>query len=227
MKHQESLELTSVIGDGGKQEQKPRISITTWGLHKGTNKYTHCENLIMVGIVHRDLLDLFGNLNGQMGDINLQQTRKRLLDLQLSEVAHDCFQAIGRIRCRTVVNGVALPVNIWLIHYSKDLEEKLGPVLQGATWKKWETKYDVTPKDKEPGRIETAAAAIGRQFANGDLRVPVKTLRSLVPECAKLPPVSFTRAVARALELNGEWLRDGHDLVHVKTIFPGEVEGTA
>jgi hypothetical protein len=225
MKHQDSVELVSIVGDGGRTEKKPRVSITTWGLHKGTNQYTHCKNLVMVGIIHRDLLDLFGNLNGQLGDISLEQTRKRLMDLQLSEVAHDAFQAIGRIQCRTVVEGVALPVNVWLIHYSKNLQEKLEPVLQGAAWKKWETKYDDLAPNKEPGVILTAARAINEHLiklaAAGQTRTSSKALRKSVRECLKLKPDTLSDAISKALDISNKWLREGRGLVYGPGLFVG------
>lgn len=208
MKHQDSVELVEGT-------EKPRVSITTWGLHKGTNKYKHCTNLIMVGIIHRDMLDLFG-VSLDKEDISKEQTWQRLKDLQLSEVAHDCFQAIGRIRCRTVVNGVALPVNVWLIHASSNLREKLDPVLQGAVWKKWETKYDEIPEGKEQGTIKQTAQALDRYLTGCGLQqVPVKSLRRVVPECGRLAPRTMTEVVNLALELNRYWLRHGHNLVRI------------
>lgn len=213
----------SVVGDGGQKELKPRVSITTWGLHKGTNQFTHCANLILVGIIHRDLLDLFGNLSGQMGDIHIEQTRKRLMDLQLSEVAHDCFQAIGRIRCRTVVDGVALPVKVWLIHYSKNLEEKLKPVLQGAEWREWKTKYVEVSPDKQPGIIQGTALVVSRYLdqlqERGILETTSKVLRKEVPECRKLIPQMFTKVLALAVELNRAWVRTGQRLQHGSLLF--------
>ncbi len=223
MRHQESKELVSVCGDGGKPIMKPRVSITTWGLHKGTNQYTHCQNLILMGILHRDLLDLFGNLNGQMGDITIEQTRKRLMDLQLSEVAHDCFQAIGRTRCRTVVDGAALPVNVWLIHYSKNLEDKLKPVLQGAEWKIWQTKYHEVSTDHEPGLIQVAALAVSQYLDRlvecGVLETTSRSIRREVAECKKLIPQTFTKVVSQALERNFAWLRTGQHFSHGSLVF--------
>ncbi len=216
MKHQDSLELVETT-------KKPRVSITTWGLHKGTNKYKHCKNLILVGIIHRDMLDLFG-VSLDKEDITKEQTWQRLKDLQLSEVAHDAFQAIGRIQCRTVMNGVALPVNVWLIHANNNLREKLDPVLQRVVWKKWETKYDEAPEGKEPGIIEQAARAISlyldKLAARGVRRTSSKAIRKAVSECTKLKPDTFTAAVAKALDLNKRWLREGQGLVFVEEIFP-------
>lgn len=208
MKHQDSVEVVEAT-------QKPRVSITTWGLHKGTNKYKHCKNLILVGIIHRDMLDLFG-VSLDKGDITKEQTWQRLKDLQLSEVAHDAFQAIGRTQCRTVVNGTALPVNVWLIHASNNLKEKLDPVLQGAVWKKWETKYDEIPEGEESGKIKQTAQAIRQYLIECDLQhVPVKSLRRTIPECSRLDPKTLTRAIDSALQLNQHWLRHGHSLVPV------------
>ncbi|OQW34803.1 MAG: hypothetical protein A4E19_17975 [Nitrospira sp. SG-bin1] len=215
MKNQDSVEMA---GD------KPRVSITTWGLHKGTNKYKHCKSLIMVGIIHRDPFDLLGVVVGHKGDLSRECTWQRLKDLQLSEVAHDAFQAIGRIQCRTVVNGVALPVNVWLIHSNNRLREKLQPVMHGAVWKKWETKYDEIPEGREKGIIATAAQAVSdyldKLVAIRKTRTSSKAIRKAVSECAKLQPDTFTAVIAKALELNGRWLREGRSLVFVEEVFP-------
>lgn len=215
MKNQDSLELA----DG---TDRPRVSITTWGLHKGTNKYKHCKNLILVGIIHRDMLDLFG-VSLDKGDISKEQTWQRLKDLQLSEVAHDCFQAIGRIRCRTVINGVALPVNVWLIHASNNLREKLDPVLQGAVWKKWDTKYDEIPEGKEPGKIKRAARAISEHLdklaSTGKARTSSREIRKTVNECRQLHPNTLTLTIEEALALNKSWLRQGRGLVYGPSQF--------
>jgi hypothetical protein len=119
-----------------------------------------------------------------------------------------------------VVEGQALPVNVWLIHSNNKLREKLEPVMQGAVWKKWETKYDEIPEGKEKGKVEQAAQAISRYLTTTrETKVSIKGLRQAVPECAKLPPTTFTRAVDKALELAQIWQRRGHDLVHAGSHF--------
>jgi len=145
--------------------QKPRIRFTTWGKHTATNDYSYCTNEIQVGIVHRDLLDLLGNSLGQLGDLTVKPERQPLLDLQLSEVAHCCYQAINRISCRNIEGNQAKPARVWLIHYSDNLEKKLAPVLQGATRLEWKKKYveDTPPK---PGQM-TAAANTVRTYLTG------------------------------------------------------------
>lgn len=158
MKNQDSVEVVE-------STQKPRVSITTWGLHKGTNRHKHCKNLIMVGILHRDIMNLLRETTGHR-------------------------EAIGRIQCRTVVNGVALPVNIWLIHYGTNLKEKLEPVMQGAVWKKWQTKYDEIPEGKESETVKAAAQAVSthldRLVAARKVQTSSKELRQAVLECLRL-----------------------------------------
>ncbi len=201
----------------------PRVSITTWGLHKGTNKHSHCQNIILVGIVHRDLLDIQGTMHGQQRDIQTVVSRQQLLDLQLSEVAHDAFQAIGRAQCRTVINGVALPVKVWLIHYSTNLQAKLETVLPGAAWKKWETRYIEVATSKEPGIIQGTALVVGRYLdrlqERGTVEISSRAVRRDVLECKTLTPLAFNRVVSRALEINRKWIRSGGRLVHAYSAY--------
>ena len=152
-------------------------------------------------------------MHGQQRDIQTEVSRQQLLDLQLSEVAHDAFQAIGRAQCRTVIDGVALPVKVWLIHYSKNLQTKLENALPGAVWKKWETRYVEVATSKEPGIIQGAALAVSRHltgcYERGILEVFTKALRKAVLECRYLKPQTLNRVVTRALEINQEWVRRG------------------
>jgi hypothetical protein len=148
-----------VVEEKGKSAvKKKRLQFTTWGKHTSTNDYSYCRNEIQVGIMHRSLLDLLGNALGQVGDLNFKEEHKRLRDLQLSEVAHCCYQGINRISCRQVEGNQAKPATVWLIEYSKNLEKKLESVLPGATWLEWKKKYnDDAPK---PGQMETAANVV-------------------------------------------------------------------
>jgi len=158
-----------------------------------------------------------------MGEISIEQTRKRLMDLQLSEVAHDCFQAIGRIQCRTVVDGCRLAGQCLADSLRKNLQEKLEPVLQGAAWKRWETKYDETSADKQPGLIITAAKAISEYLDTlavvGQERTSSKSLRKAVSECTKLKPDTLSDAVTKALEINKSWIRQRRGLIHGPALF--------
>lgn len=217
MKHQNSIETPP--------REHPRVSITTWGLHKGTNQYKHCKNLIMVGIIHRDVLDIFGETTGHHGDLSKECTWQRLRDLQLSEVAHDAFQAIGRTQCRTVINGHAKPVNIWLIHASKNLQDKLSPVMEGAVWRKWQTKYDEIPEGKEAGVIVTAAKAVERHLSglasSGVYQTKSGAVRKSVSECHRLTPQTFTKVLNRVMEgKDCSWVKRKQDIVHSMGLFP-------
>lgn len=216
MHEQDSLEIARTT-------EKPRVSITTWGLHKGTNRHKHCQNLIMVGILHRHPMDLLGVTVGHKNDLNHEPTWQRLKDLQLSEVAHDAFQAIGRIQCRTVVDGVALPVKVWLIHYGNGLRERLAPVMQGAVWTKWKTKYEVIPVDKELGKIQQAATAISAYLdklaSDRTWRVSSQEIRKTIPACGRLHPNTLTLSIEEALTLNKSWLRQGRGLVYGPSSF--------
>lgn len=53
--------------------------------------------------------------------------------------------------------------------------------MEGAVWKKWETKYDEIPEGKEPGIIETAARAVSRYLdkavASGQRQISSKAIR--------------------------------------------------
>jgi hypothetical protein len=202
---------------------KPRVVFTTWGKHTATNDYSYCTNEIQVGILHRGLLDLHGNVLGQRGSIHFKDhDRRQLLDLQLSEVAHCCYQGINRIACRSLVWNKAKTAKVWLIHYSSNLQTKLEPVLKDATWKKWETKYDEADRKKEPGIILTAAKEIVRFLIQcAERKVYQVSCRSIrqVQGCGRLKPDTFTAAVSKAVEINPTWMRGGKSLLYAPALF--------
>jgi hypothetical protein len=168
--------------------------------------------------MHRSLLDLLGNAIGQVGDLNFKEEHKRLRDLQLSEVAHCCYQGINRISCRQVEGNQAKPATVWLIEYSKNLEKKLETVLPGATWLEWKKKYaeDTPPK---PGQMETAAKVVRGYLtglSEGVESIGSKTLRkdSGVIIGDRTWPLVVEAAV------NGmEWKRVGQRVMRGQALF--------
>lgn len=95
--------------------------------------------------------------------------------------------------------------------------------MEGAVWKKWETKYDEVPEGKEQGIIKTAVQAVSEHLdtlaATGVWRVSSRVLRGAVPECQKLRPDTFTAVIIKTLDLNQRWIRDGKSLLFVKEAF--------
>ena len=208
-----------VVEEKGKPAvKKKRLQFTTWGKHTSTNDYSYCTNEIQVGIMHRSLLDLLGNAAGQAGDLNYKGEHKRLKELQLSEVAHCCYQGINRISCRQVEGNQAKPARVWLIEYSKSLEKKLETVLPGATWLEWEKKYveDTPPK---PGQMETAAKIVRGYLTGLSEGVEVlasKTVRKAVGVI--VGDRTWPLVVQMAIE-GTEWRRVGQRILRGKALF--------
>ena len=168
--------------------------------------------------MHRSLLDLLGNAAGQAGDLNYKGEHKRLKELQLSEVAHCCYQGINRISCRQVEGNQAKPARVWLIEYSKSLEKKLETVLPGATWLEWEKKYveDTPPK---PGQMETAAKIVRGYLTGLSEGVEVlasKTVRKAVGVI--VGDRTWPLVVQMAIE-GTEWRRVGQRILRGKALF--------
>jgi len=197
--------------------KKKRIQFTTWGKHTSTNDYSYCTNEIQVGIMHRSLLDLLGNASGQVGDLNFTEEHKRLRDLQLSEVAHCCYQGINRISCRQVEGNQAKPATVWLIEYSKNLEKKLEAVLPGATWLEWKKKYNDDPP--KPGQMETAAKTVRGYLTGLSEGVEGVTSRSVRKDTnTGVGDSTWPLVVQSAIE-GTEWRRVGHRILRGKALF--------
>ncbi len=193
--------------------KKPRVRITTWGRHTSTNDHSYCQNEIQIGIVHRSTLDLLGNALGQLGAVTKEPNRKALLDLQLSEVAHCCYQAINRVSCRSMDGLQARPAKVWLIHHSSDLEKKLEPVLQGAVWKEWKKVYllEETKVDGSVGRIKEYLLGLPEDVQD----LPCKRLKQgLGLDVSK---DTWQSSLTKAIE-GTEWKKVGQRLLRGKAL---------
>src|SRR3546814_12635192 len=75
----------------GDMETKPRFVEATWGGETSTNEYGYCENVIMIGILHRNDHDLAAEIIGEQDD-----TLAHISDLYDIQIG----RAQGRARVR-------------------------------------------------------------------------------------------------------------------------------
>src|SRR3546814_5322099 len=71
-------------------ETKPRFVEATWGGETSTNEYGYCENVIMIGILHRNDHDLAAEIIGEQDDPLADLSD--LYDIKKSEIAHSVYQ---------------------------------------------------------------------------------------------------------------------------------------
>jgi len=114
---------------------KPRVNILTFGQETSLNDFSHVQNVFLVGMLHRDELDVLGQYvaqcdGGKHENLEQQQAQR----LVQSEIIHTIYQAISRGSCRVTENGQARPMKAWVIHYSKAIREPLETVIPGVQW---------------------------------------------------------------------------------------------
>src|SRR5262249_58278521 len=101
---------------------KRRISVETWGKETSLNDYAHCQNVLLVGVIHQSPLALAGRYLGQVGDLKANVSKDLISDLVHSEVCHAVYQALSRGSCRVMDNGKAKPMRAWVIDKDKEIE---------------------------------------------------------------------------------------------------------
>lgn len=135
---------------------KPRITIQTWGNETSLNSYAYCSHVFLVGILHRDDIELMGQYLAQTNDIRGEVNKTIANELQLSEKAHLAYQALSRGTCRTVSNGKALPMKGYIVEIDEEIETTLNQVMPGVTWEKWKPYF--VPESE--GLIDTWAKKV-------------------------------------------------------------------
>ncbi|MBS0167554.1 MAG: hypothetical protein JSR29_15840 [Nitrospira sp.] len=150
---------------------KPRVCILTFGQETSLNDFSHVQNVILVGILHRDEDDVVPQYVATCdGGDHERLTKKTAQQLVQSEVVHTVYQALSRGCCRITEDGQAKPMKAWIIHYAKDIRRSLGVVMPGAVWVN-EWPMDTPTTTNKPKKPLSPEAVTLREY-----------LESLIPE---------------------------------------------
>lgn len=206
------LEKAGLVGEQGKSE---RLHILTWGSETSLNSYAHCQHVMLVGILHRDLSELEAQHLGQVQDLHRKVDSLDLKAIALSERVHCAYQAFSRGSCRVMTQpGLANPMTGYVIEYEDGFQDELSKVMPGAAWKTWEPVYADT---RAHGKLVV------------DLAARIQTALSTLPEgsklsCKKLKGLchaesiasqSWLRSLKKALELNPQWIQVDQSISHL------------
>lgn len=113
----------------------PKYEFITYGQEKSTNRFRHCSHIIAIGVARRDLVDLAGNLAGQLEDLSSDEVtnHSRVSQMQASEQFYRLQQLIGRGTTRQTVDGEA--GDAWVKVYDHgNFEPFIQRALPGCTW---------------------------------------------------------------------------------------------
>jgi hypothetical protein len=197
--------------------ERDRINVLTWGSETSLNNYNHCSHVILTGILHRSFIDLASVTVGQSDDILTRVTKGSLQKLRTSELVHLVYQAASRGTCRTISEGKAKAMTLWLIHKGDDLREGLAKVMPGANWESWEGYYS-EEKESQTKKIARQIRDYLDKFT-GD-QISTRKLKEALN--IKIPPNSFTRARDYFLEnLSKAWVLQGRTLIRDESLTYG------
>lgn len=197
---------------------KSRLNVLTWGMETSLNQYSHCEHVILAGVLQRDPVDLAGSYLGQRNNLGIEIGKDIVEELSLSEVCHLVYQALSRGSCRVVEHGHAKAMTAYVIHRDEKIKRLLGEVMPGAVWKIWKAQHIQV----KPGTIQAIAADIQQYLAGLSKDVRRVSTRQ-IKQClgfAQVPSRTFTWAIRRVIE-GGQtgWILSGRSLVNGRALF--------
>jgi hypothetical protein len=213
------VDVDAKLADGA-----PRINILTWGQETSLNGYSHCGIVILAGVLHLPLLAIASKIVGQHDDILAKAGNTQISEVQYSEQAHMIYQAVSRGRCRTVIDGQANPMHIFMMHSQpQKVKPMLDEVMPGLKWKSWDAQFNKKENQTKQNLLVSQMLDFLRAVSADVTKVLTKDIRAQVlgnaadAATAKL----FGRAVRQLLDdCYGEWYREGHSLMRLPSFFP-------
>jgi len=118
---------------------KPRFVWLTWGQELGLSDFAYCEHVLLCGIYRKGHDQYACDIVGQLEDLTAEDAgdSKALRRVELSEIFHALYQAMGRGSCRITVDGQAKPMQLdWvgLEEFPEDYWKDAAPGLQRGFW---------------------------------------------------------------------------------------------
>jgi hypothetical protein len=110
-----------------------RFQFLHWGMHEGVNGFEHCNTVILAGVLTRDQISIAAAIKAQTNprmEVSADDVERAIA----TEIAHCVYQAASRGSCRRVQNGMALGMNLHVLHKDCNLRKILAPVMPGAVW---------------------------------------------------------------------------------------------
>lgn len=196
---------------------KLRINFLTWGDETSLNTMSHCQNVILAGVMQRSHLDIASAIVGQQDDLNADIGNGEILDAINSEIDHLVYQALSRGSCREMDNGQAKPMAAWIMHRDIKLRDRLAQVLPGATWKAW----GQADGGVSGGAVAAPLAHSIMEHLDGLPLDVTKLSTKKLKEDMSLATTSastFTRAVDMIHDSpSSPWMKEGRSLVRNQT----------
>jgi hypothetical protein len=217
------INRTIVDADG---QRHPRIAFTTYGNHVGTNKFRYCSTGILAGVQQRHKADIAGSMCGARKSIASKIDFAEVDLVHQAVAASDAQQAIGRLQCRLVKNGKALPARIYVVHLDsseRTFKTRLTKAFPKAGWtdQASETKlrnsqtYQIMRKVGQ----HLEANYQGRPIKTATIKTEISKGVSAHKKTIGSDPFSkqvWKDAIRLYLQSNSDWSRQG--LALIKTV---------
>lgn len=173
-----------------------RIEWLTWGSETSWSEYSHCQHVILAGVLRRNPLELAASMAARHEDLRYRVTRQHLQDVQMSEMAHCVLQAMNRGTCRNVDEaGLAHAMTLTIFANADGLKEALADSLPGVQW-------DMEEARKSKSCTRQTAFAV-RDYLRGlspeETKLSIRAIKKAVP--SKLKRDAWQDALAHGLVL--------------------------
>lgn len=187
----------------------PKYNFITYGQERSTNRFRHCSNIVAIGVARRDLVDLAGNLAGQLEDLGNSDVvnHNRVSRVQASEQFYRLQQLIGRGTTRETRNGEGGAS--WVKVYDHgNFEPFIQRGLPGCTWRVHERGTHAPNVHHKQRRNRKSASRMAAELAGIEYleghagKVMVSELTAL-PEFQKLGQRARNRALKAIAETTG------------------------
>lgn len=179
------LEAKMIVGNGPSAQERPRINIATWGQECGTNAFSHCKHVILLGVLRLSFGELLGRYLAASENLNAAYPKTTEEEVMLGHLGHSIYQAASRGTSRsTDAQGRAGAMNLWLVEADPRIRDEIEKVLPGCQWGDWQGDYSrakADPKERLSPKTDCAFAAT------------VEYLEELSPDVAE---ISSAKALA-------------------------------
>jgi hypothetical protein len=188
---------TVTLEDG---TEKPRFVVLTWGNETSISHYSYCKNVVFAGVLHRSHLDIGSSIAALNEDLLMTITNKEIRETIQSEVLHCIYQALSRGSCRVIDQGIASPMNVFLLHLDP-IQHEMRRVMPGVNWKTWEPRHLASK-----AKVDSLAIKLldYLESLNGTEKVSTTEVKRAL-ELTDVPSRTFTRAIKQACNWSLEW----------------------
>lgn len=227
-KHDIDIEqrLVSDLADAGidldelTPEGRKRVNLLCWGDETSLNGLEHCDVVIMAGVLHRCRLDLAATIVGQADDLGAKVDNTLTTRMLNSEIAHLIYQGASRGSCRTINDGQALPMKLYLIHRELVVRPILDKVMKGVKWALWQPEHDPSGSSGVTDLLCLRINAYLESLLPEVTSISTRKLKEgMTLQKEGIVPQTFTNAIRRVDAISGLWRLEGRTMVSVDSTF--------